>query len=120
MAGRMGNQQATVKNLMVLDVTADGVILIKGLVPGPLNNLVVVKKVGESKKFVPLYKEEIEAPVQPEVKTAVEEVKTPVEEVKTAENVQTSEEVQTPTEEKSGEAGSSSAEKEEVKEENAS
>jgi len=57
MAGRMGHMQATVKNLLVLDVTADGVLLIKGLVPGPLNNLVVVKKVGESKKFVPLHKE---------------------------------------------------------------
>jgi large subunit ribosomal protein L3 len=113
MAGRMGHEQATVKNLMVLDVTADGVILIRGLVPGPLNNLVVVKKVGESKKFVPLHKEEeqvqeqlAEEAVEKEVETAEVTVQTPVEEVKAAENVETSEQVETPAEEK----------KEEVKE----
>lgn len=116
MAGRMGHQQATSKNLLVLDVTADGVILVKGLIPGPKNNIVIVKKIGESKKFVPIYnpsdssgqeKEEqkveaevsvTESEVKEEVKTAVEEVQVPVEEVKTAENVKTSEEVQTPAE----------------------
>ncbi|MBI2195654.1 MAG: 50S ribosomal protein L3 [Candidatus Levybacteria bacterium] len=56
MAGRMGHEQVTVSNLLVVDVTDSGV-LIKGLVPGPVNNLVMIKKVGEAKKFVPLYKE---------------------------------------------------------------
>lgn len=138
MAGRMGNEQATVKNLIVLEVTNDGVILIKGLVPGPLNNLVVVKKVGESKKFVPLNKEIPSAPVlegqevqmpEQEVKTAAEEVQVPAEEVKTSEQVQTpAEEVKTgkqvetpaedikPEEKKAAESES----KEEIKEENAS
>lgn len=56
MAGRMGHERVTVSNLMVVGVTDDGV-LIKGLVPGPVNNLIMIKKVGESKKFTPLYSE---------------------------------------------------------------
>lgn len=67
MAGRMGHEKVTVKNLQVLEITNDGLLLIKGLVPGGKNTLVVVKKVGEDKqslrpgglkKFVPLFKEE--------------------------------------------------------------
>ena len=58
MAGRMGQDTVTVKNLEVIEVTNDGVLLIKGLVPGSINSIVVVKKTGENKKFVPLYKEE--------------------------------------------------------------
>ncbi len=57
MAGRMGQDSVTVKNLEIIEVTADGVLLIKGLVPGSVNTVLVVKKVGENKKFVPLYKE---------------------------------------------------------------
>ena len=34
----------TIKNLEVIEITNDGVLLIKGLVPGSLNSLVVVKK----------------------------------------------------------------------------
>lgn len=59
MAGRMGHERVTIKNLRVVDVS-DNFLLIKGLVPGPKNSLVMVKKVGEDKKFVPLYKEESE------------------------------------------------------------
>ncbi len=62
MAGRMGHEQVTVQNLMVVDVTDDGV-LIKGLVPGPVNNLIMIKKVGQAKKFTPLYKEQVDEPV---------------------------------------------------------
>ncbi len=58
MAGRMGHEKVTIKNLQVLEITNDGLLLIKGLVPGGKNTLVVVKKVGESKKFVPLFKSE--------------------------------------------------------------
>ncbi len=61
MAGRMGHERVTVANLQVVEVTDDGV-LIKGLVPGGVNNLIMIKKVGESKKFVPLYKEPSEEP----------------------------------------------------------
>ena len=71
MAGRMGQDTVTVKNLEIIEITADGVLLIKGLVPGSVNSVVVVKKMGINKKFVPLYKEVVEEPV---VETAVEEV----------------------------------------------
>jgi len=81
MAGRMGQDTVTIKNLEIIEITNDGVLLIKGLVPGSLNSLVVVKKIGTNKKFVPLYKEVtdepvIEEPVQAEAKTElqVEEV----------------------------------------------
>lgn len=60
MAGRMGQDTVTVKNLEIIEITNDGVLLIKGLVPGSLNSILTVKKVGENKKFVPLYKEESE------------------------------------------------------------
>lgn len=56
MAGRMGHDQVTVKNLQVAFVD-DSYILVKGLVPGGKNNLLMLKKVGEDKKFVPLYQE---------------------------------------------------------------
>ena len=59
MAGRMGHERVTVANLTVVEVTDDGV-LIKGLVPGPVNNLIMITKVGEAKKFVPLWKEKVE------------------------------------------------------------
>jgi large subunit ribosomal protein L3 len=64
MAGRMGQETVTVKNLEVIEITADGVLLIKGLVPGSLNSMVVVKKMGTNKKFVPLYKEVVDEPVE--------------------------------------------------------
>lgn len=56
MAGRMGQEKVTVKNLRVVDVN-DQHILIKGLVPGSKNSLIMIKRVGEDKEFVPLYKE---------------------------------------------------------------
>jgi len=59
MAGRMGHARTTVKNLKVVDVLEDKV-LIKGLIPGGRNSLVVITKVGEGKKFVPLYKGKVE------------------------------------------------------------
>jgi len=63
MAGRMGNEQVTVKNLEVLDVLDDS-ILIKGLVPGITNSLVIVKKKGKNKKFIPFYKEETKESIE--------------------------------------------------------
>lgn len=81
MAGRMGTDTVTVKNLEVISITDDGVLLIKGLVPGFVSNYVVVKKVGENKKHVDLYSEPQETPVQeaaPQEPVAqAEEVKTP-------------------------------------------
>lgn len=68
MAGRMGHENVTIKNQIVADVL-DNLVLIKGLVPGPKNSLVSIKKVGEDKKFVPLYKEAlIEESKEPEKK----------------------------------------------------
>jgi len=61
MAGRMGHERVTVANLTIVEVTDDGV-LIKGLVPGPVNNLIMITKVGEAKKFVPLWKEKVDEP----------------------------------------------------------
>lgn len=55
MAGKMGAETRTSKNLVILDVTADQ-LSIKGLVPGPIGSIVVIKKVGEDKKFVPVLK----------------------------------------------------------------
>lgn len=57
MAGKMGHEKVTVKNLKIVDVDGENV-LIKGLIPGVRESLVVIKKVGEDKKFVPLFKEE--------------------------------------------------------------
>ncbi|OGH37923.1 MAG: 50S ribosomal protein L3 [Candidatus Levybacteria bacterium RIFCSPLOWO2_01_FULL_38_21] len=57
MAGRMGHERVTIKNLEIVDVSED-TILVKGLVPGGKDSLIMVKKVSENKKFVPLYKEE--------------------------------------------------------------
>lgn len=65
MAGNMGHEQVTVKNLMVVAVN-DNELLIKGLVPGSKETLLVIKKVGENKNFTPLYKTQDETPVEPE------------------------------------------------------
>lgn len=44
MAGRMGNDRITVKNLVVLDVdTAQGILLVKGAVPGKRGTLLEVR-----------------------------------------------------------------------------
>lgn len=88
MAGRMGSDTVTLKNLEIIEITADGVLLIKGLVPGTINSIVVVKKIGENKKFVPLYKEVVDEPVLEEVQVEeAVEVPEPAEEVKTEEAV---------------------------------
>jgi large subunit ribosomal protein L3 len=83
MAGRMGTNTVTVKNLEIIEITNDGVLLIKGLVPGRLNALVMVKKVGENKKFVPLYKEIVEEEVVEAPAEAIEESVAPVVEKQT-------------------------------------
>lgn len=74
MAGRMGNDRVTVRKLVVLDVSND-MLTIKGLVPGGRNSLLVITKTGEVKKFVPLYREEVEQEEKEEGKDASEKVK---------------------------------------------
>lgn len=98
MAGRMGQDQVTVQNLKIVEVASDK-ILIAGLVPGVLGSYIVVKKVGEDKKFVPLYQEPVvadgvpsqdkvsEEPVAEETASEVKEEEKPME-VKTEAKVQ--------------------------------
>lgn len=61
MSGRMGNEQVTIKNLTVIDIK-DGVLFVKGLIPGVKGSLVMISKVVEDKrskatkkKYVPLF-----------------------------------------------------------------
>lgn len=67
MAGRMGHDQVTIKNLLV-EFVDDNFILVKGLVPGGRNTLLTLKKVGEDKKFVPLYADKIKEEIKVEAK----------------------------------------------------
>lgn len=129
MAGRMGSDTVTLKNLEIIEITADGVLLIKGLVPGSINSIVVVKKIGENKKFVPLYKEAADLPAQVEepVETPVEEAmeaSEPVGEVKAEETAEVKEEAEAKEVQPDLPASASEAlqvgeVKEEIKEENA-
>ncbi|HZJ18230.1 MAG TPA: 50S ribosomal protein L3 [Patescibacteria group bacterium] len=96
MAGRMGNEQVTVKNLEVIEIKEDGTILLKGLVPGVKNSLIIVKKIGKNNNFIPLYKEVLEeekvvekieeekeeAPKSPSLEESIKEEKTEGEEKK--------------------------------------
>ncbi|RJQ25906.1 50S ribosomal protein L3 [Candidatus Parcubacteria bacterium] len=65
MAGRMGAEQVTIRNLEILDIK-DNVLYIKGLVPGPKGEYLLIKKVGQNKKFIPLFKREDETPANTE------------------------------------------------------
>jgi large subunit ribosomal protein L3 len=51
MSGRMGNETVTVKNLTVIDFK-DGVVYVKGLIPGIKGAVVLIKKVEDSKKSI--------------------------------------------------------------------
>ncbi len=59
MAGRMGGKQATVKNVRVVGIDGNKV-LVSGLIPGGRNSIVVIRKTGDTKNFVPIYKEQNE------------------------------------------------------------
>ena len=55
MAGRMGNQRVTVKNLEVIEVDeASSSLFIKGAVPGARHGLVIIKGEGELARQEPL------------------------------------------------------------------
>lgn len=93
MAGRMGHDQVTVRNLTIVSVDNEN-ILVTGLVPGGRNSLLIVKKVSENKKFVPLFttseekpeeaKESVSAVQNDEAKQEIEEPKKESEEKKEA------------------------------------
>lgn len=69
MAGRMGNERVTIKNLEIIEVK-NGEVIIKGLVPGPKGKIVMITKIGENKKFKPLYSA---TPEKPDEKDSVVE-----------------------------------------------
>lgn len=53
MAGRMGGEQVTVRNLLVMETDEEkNQILVKGVIPGARRGLIFIEKVGEDKKFV--------------------------------------------------------------------
>ncbi|HSW47911.1 MAG TPA: 50S ribosomal protein L3 [Candidatus Saccharimonadales bacterium] len=55
MAGRMGQDTVTIKNLTVVDVDSENnKLYVSGLIPGNRNSFVYITKIGENKKFVPL------------------------------------------------------------------
>jgi len=75
MAGRMGSDQVTIKNLEVIDF-ADGVLVVKGLIPGPISSIVTITRRGVNKKHVGLFKkaeEVIDEAIVEEVGPSVEE-----------------------------------------------
>lgn len=57
MAGRKGQDTVTIRNMTVVEVNAEEkTILIDGLLPGSVNSVVVVTKIGTDKKHVALQK----------------------------------------------------------------
>ncbi len=57
MAGKMGFERVTVRNLEVVAVNDDELAL-KGLIPGFPGSYIIVKKVGKNRKFTPLLTKE--------------------------------------------------------------
>lgn len=91
MAGKMGHEQVTVRNLTVVDIEGEE-ILLKGVIPGITDALVKITKVGEKKHFVPIIKDEKPTIVE-DVSTQADEVNSEVvepitEEVKEGEAAQ--------------------------------
>ena len=81
MAGRMGGEQNTIKNLVVLKVDEkSGEILLSGLIPGAPGALLILKKVGKSKKQYNLVTDQTELPEVDESAPAVEETEEKVDE----------------------------------------
>lgn len=68
MAGHMGHEQVMVKNLQVVFVD-DNTILVKGLVPGPRNNLLMLEMSNIKRKFTPLYADKPIEPTSAEAST---------------------------------------------------
>ena len=99
MAGRMGQDQVTVRNIKIISVD-DDYVLVKGLVPGGRNTLITLKKVGEDKKFVPLFAEKAEeTKVEPKAEEVKEEIKTEEKSTSTKASTDKQEETSKPAEE---------------------
>ncbi len=73
MAGKMGNETVTLKNLEVAKVGAD-YVWIKGLVPGSLGSFVTIRTTGKkNKKFVEVMKTQEELAAEEAARLAAEE-----------------------------------------------
>lgn len=126
MAGRMGSDEVTIENLVVISIDLENkILLVAGLVPGHKDSIVFITKVGEKKKFVPLLEdaekaasEEAAAAKKAEeeaaIKAAEEEAKKVEEKVEEApvENVEAEAKTEEPAEKV--EEAASNAVKEEV------
>ncbi len=86
MAGRMGSDRVTIKNLEIADVR-DGEVLIKGLIPGPKGGVIMITKIGEKKKFIPLFSVSAEEKIVAEAVQAEEPKVEEVIEMKSTETV---------------------------------
>jgi large subunit ribosomal protein L3 len=123
MAGRMGSDTVTVKNLTVVDVDLKtGRLFVSGLVPGHKNSWLYITKIGEDKKYVPLLESEVkkaeaEAQAQAEPEAVAEPVTEAVEEPKEVKSDAGEGELKTPDAEEKAEV--SSAAEENVAEEKA-
>jgi large subunit ribosomal protein L3 len=94
MAGRMGKENVTLRNLEVLNIVDDGTVFLKGLIPGGKNGLVIIKKVGVNKKFQSLYKEEIATePLEEQKEEIIEKKEEETKESVVEENVEEKETV---------------------------
>ena len=110
MAGHMGNETATVMKLEVIAVNkAEGIVSIKGAIPGPYGGLVKIIKTGVIKGYV--------AP--PEEKEDEEELPSDVEQMAAGDTTEVPEEAKAPERdaEATAEAPATEAPAEEVKEE---
>lgn len=113
MAGRMGNEQVTVKNLEIIEINGEE-ILVKGLVPGAIGSIVTITRTGTNKKHMGLYKEPVaeeavdEKKVEEVGETIAEQEEARVEDVEEAkEEMQAAETQVEPTEEVKAEAATS-------------
>lgn len=67
MAGRMGSEQVSVKNLEVVGMEKEkNLLVIKGAIPGPTGSLIKVTKLGRIKGYTPPPEEKAEEEVQTE------------------------------------------------------
>lgn len=90
MAGHMGNETSTVKNLEVIAVDKkDNLLTVKGAIPGHVGGLVQITKLGRIKGYTPP-PEEKEEETEEELSDKNEELRNE-EKVETAENIETTE-----------------------------
>lgn len=59
MPGRMGTDKVTVSGLTVMDIDSEAnLLVVKGAVPGSRGSLLMIKKTGKAKNFIPLLKQQ--------------------------------------------------------------